>query len=147
MKSASYYFLRWLRPKPLNPALQVFAMKWAYPNFEARRHENGYLFRGRLKPTDDSRIFVVTVKYSHGSHPKVYVNSPSIDEEAPHTYRDGSLCLFHPCMFYWHDGLRISSYIIPWVAYWLYFYEKWLELGVWLGPEAPHFKDSKPEPL
>ena len=32
----------------------------------------------------------------------------------------------------------IARYIVPWAAAWLYFYEVWLDLGVWLGPEVPH---------
>jgi hypothetical protein len=38
-----------------------------------------------------------------------------------------------------YDGRTfIADTIIPWTAEWLYFYEKWLEDGIWWGHEAPH---------
>lgn len=117
-------------------------MKCAYPHFKAYRHQYGYVFRGKLQPTEESPSYTIVIKYRYGAAPKVFVTNPKLEESAPHTYKDGSLCLFNPRVFRWHDGLRISKYIVPWTAFWLYFYEEWLELGVWHGPEAPHFGDS-----
>lgn len=117
-------------------------MKCAYPDFEARRRKNGYVFRGELQPTDDSPCYAVVICYERGSIPKVFVADPEIDDEAPHLYDDGSLCLFNPRIFRWDDSCLVSRHIVPWAALWLYFYETWLELGVWLGPEAPHFRED-----
>ncbi len=55
-----------------------------------------------------------------------------------HFNGDGSLCLYHPVL-----DLNGRPYIelkdvIPWISEWIYYYEKYLEFKIWLGPEYPH---------
>ena len=33
----------------------------------------------------------------------------------------------------WRPDQKISEFIIPWIAVWLYFYEVWHITGEWLG--------------
>jgi hypothetical protein len=55
-----------------------------------------------------------------------------------HFNADGSLCLYHPI-----KDLKSRPYIdlidvIPWISEWVYYYDKYLEHKVWIGPEHPH---------
>lgn len=55
-----------------------------------------------------------------------------------HFNGDGSLCLYHPIF-----DLKGKPYldlleVIPWISEWVYYYDKYLEYKVWLGPEYPH---------
>lgn len=55
-----------------------------------------------------------------------------------HFNGDGSLCLYHPVF-----DLKGRPYldlveVIPWISEWIYYYDKYLEYKVWLGPEYPH---------
>ena len=55
-----------------------------------------------------------------------------------HFNGDGSLCLYHPFF-----DLKGKPYldlveVIPWISEWVYYYDKYLEYRVWLGPEYPH---------
>ena len=55
-----------------------------------------------------------------------------------HFNGDGSLCLYHPIF-----DLKGKPYlnlveVIPWISEWVYYYDKYLEYRVWLGPEYPH---------
>lgn len=55
-----------------------------------------------------------------------------------HFNGDGSLCLYHPILDLkgqlYHDLVGI----IPWISEWIYYYDKYLEYKIWLGPEYPH---------
>lgn len=129
---------RWFPPKRLNPAHQALVVQQWFPGFTASVTCGRCVFRGTLQPTDQGERYRVHIRYRRGEIPRVHVMNPVIDEDAPHLHEDGSLCLFHPKVFHWHDGRLVAKHTIPWTAVWLYFYEKWLELGVWFGPEAPH---------
>jgi hypothetical protein len=117
-------------------------MQRAYPQFACRGTRGRYTFRGDLQPNAEGETYAVEVTCRPGAIPRVRVLSPVLDDDAPHRFKDGSLCLFHPRIFEWHGGRLVSDYIVPWTAAWLFFYEHWLDLGVWLGPEAPHRLDD-----
>lgn len=132
------YLPRWFAPKRLAPAHQALLVLRAFPGFEWRGGGCRCILRGALQPTEASEVYHISIRYQPDTVPLVHVNSPKIDEDAPHLYRNNSLCLFHPGIFDWHGGRTLARYVVPWTAVWLYFYEKWKELNVWLGPEVPH---------
>jgi hypothetical protein len=49
----------------------------------------------------------------------------------PHVFRENDLCLY--LTGEWRPDLKISEYILPWISFWLFFYEVWLLTGEWLG--------------
>ncbi len=55
-----------------------------------------------------------------------------------HRYPDGSLCLYWPDEWGWTARESLAATIVPWTAFWLYYYELWLVTGEWLGPSSPH---------
>jgi hypothetical protein len=114
------------------------AMRTYWPSFSSSGSCGQYVFRGPLQPSEDAERYGVKIRYQYGAAPRVTVTDPVLDEDAPHTYSDDSLCLYKPGVFQWHDGRLVAKCIVPWTSAWLLFYEGWQETGVWFGPEAPH---------
>jgi hypothetical protein len=129
---------RWFGPKRLNPAHQAWLVCATYPSFSWSRAGKRHVLRGTLQPQKKAGRYQVAICFSGGQEPRVYVREPEVDSDVPHLYEDGALCLFHPRLYRWHEGRIIARSIVPLAALWLYFYEKWQDLGTWLGPEAPH---------
>lgn len=119
--------------------IQVASVRARFPGFSCHRiGPNRYVFNGSIQPTEKSPIYHIRITFMLGYEPAAFVVAPTLHEDAPHLWEDGSLCLYHPNKFVWREDHLVADYTIPWVALWLYFYEQWLDLGVWLGPEAPH---------
>lgn len=129
---------RWFSPKRLTPAHQALLVVKVFPVFDWAVEGNQCILQGNLRPTGSSERYHITIQYRPDSIPAVFIADLEASEDIPHLYSDGSLCLFHPGVFNWHGRRTLLKYIVPWTASWLLFYEKWKELGVWLGPEVPH---------
>lgn len=101
---------------------------------------------GRLRPTDDSPWYRVTIDYHAPRPPAVQVLEPAIDPKAEHRYDDDSLCLYDHRVGEWHPGMFLTETIVPWTAEWLLYYEAWLidPEHRWFGPEAPHGPLKRP---
>ncbi|OOM05691.1 hypothetical protein [Clostridium saccharobutylicum] len=128
-------------PKPKNVTLdlQIYKIKQSFPGFKFYRDESGTYWVGQLMPTSNSCIYTVRIVYKYKKPPQVFVIQPELLKLSPHIYADGSLCLYYPFDKDYNNNLSIiSETIIPWTAEWLFFYEKWLDSGIWWGPEAPH---------
>jgi hypothetical protein len=123
-------------PKTLNLGLQDLAIQKKFPSFKLHKKTlTGTFWIGKLQP----KLTTYTVKVQYDPHkPKVYIIEPEVISFAPHRYEDESLCLYHPNDNSFTSKSLIADTIIPWTAEWLYFYEIWLEEGVWWGKEAPH---------
>ena len=122
--------------------IQEFHMKIKFPNFKF--YKNGHLsfgWIGNLKPTESSAEYTVKIQYDH-RHPRVYICNPEMLKNAPHQYNDGRLCLYYPKDQSYNNMSIIADTILPWTVLWLYYYEVWIQEGVWWGPEAPHLPDS-----
>lgn len=124
-------------PKSLNFGMQDSHIKKKFPIFELKREGTECYWIGYLQPTANSLRYKVKIIY-HPYKPKVYVLEPEVLQFAPHRYVDESLCLYHPNDHSFNGEKLIADTIIPWTSEWLYFYEVWLEEGVWWGREAPH---------
>jgi hypothetical protein len=121
---------------------QVALMQRLFPRFKYVRRHHVPTWFGSLQPTESSPFYEVKIVYRFAGRrskpPSVWIQSPELDSEAPHRYKDDSLCLYFPQDRSWTAGTYISETIVPWTALWLAFYEIWLETGRWYGPEAPH---------
>lgn len=126
------------RPTPLNVAVQQHGMSLHFPDFSFRMEGTTGIWRGRLQPRPGSPVYTVSIRFRPRSKPEVRVKSPPLIEKAPHTYPDGTLCLFWPKDRNWDSSMLLAETIVPWTAQWLLFYELWQETGKWLGPESPH---------
>ena len=93
-----------------------------------------------LQPTEDSIVYTVKMISNIGSSlVNIYVTNPYIGNQVngikvPHKYPDGSLCLYYNAnqMEINPDDLWAET-LVPWTALWLYYYEKWIQTGEWLG--------------
>jgi hypothetical protein len=120
-------------------------MKELFPGFKPRFNRQGSLvWRGKLQPTPESPSYQVRIEDRFGAPPLVFVLKPGIVRGALHRYSDGSLCLYWPDEFAWSSKASLAETIVPWTALWLFYYELWLVLGEWLGPESPHGREAKP---
>lgn len=121
------------------PLGQRRRMRELFPQFRCRVVRSGGVeWCGRLSPTAESPTYDIRIVHPPDGVPKVYVDRPRLAADAPHVYRDGSLCLYWPVEWRWAAGESLAETIVPWTALWLYFYELWLTTGEWLGPSSPH---------
>lgn len=124
-------------PKALNLGLQEINILKKFPSFQLIREKEAIYWIGFLQPTSRSLQYKVKVVY-HPYQPKVFILEPEIISFVPHRYQDNSLCLYHPNDKSYDGTTLIADTIIPWTSEWLFFYEAWIEEGVWWGKEAPH---------
>lgn len=123
------------RVHSLNLALQNFWIKKYFPQFEYQ--DDAKQWSGMLISTHMQQTYSVKIVYK-SEYPQVFITHPQIIKNSPHTYDDNSLCLYYPPDKSYKKDKLIAKTIIPWTCEWLYYYEIWLETGVWWGPEAPH---------
>jgi hypothetical protein len=132
---------RWIPPdaQPQRPLGQCRRMSELFPLFRHQLHRGGGVeWRGQLRPTAESPAYDVRIVHSPAGVPRVYVDRPRLLRDAPHVYRDCSLCLYWPAEWCWRATESLAETIVPWAAMWLYYYEVWLVTGEWLGPSSPH---------
>lgn len=92
---------------------------------------------GYYNQTEKEYIYQIT--YDGYNAPDVRIISPQLISDPPHTYKDGSLCLFYPIEQPWSNiKCSLYSHTIPWVHEWILFYEIYLITGVWEHPEILH---------
>ncbi|WP_160680726.1 hypothetical protein [Clostridium sp. C8-1-8] len=129
------------KPKNVTLGLQLLNVEKSFPSFEFCRNEDEFYWIGKLTPS--SNTYTVKIIYRHKKAPKVFIVKPEILKSSPHCYPDGSLCLYYPLDKDYNSKFSIiADTIIPWTSEWLYYYEKWLDSGVWWGPEAPYKQNS-----
>jgi hypothetical protein len=127
-----------MRRRDLQLYREVTLMRKHFPAFRHRLKQGVLTYHGSLQPTEQSPRYQVQLLYAYGDQPKVWIRQPALRCDAPHRYTDKSLCLYYPSDRSWSPDSGIAQTIVPWTAEWLYCYELWLVMGVWVGPEAPH---------
>lgn len=134
----------YLRGEVLKPMQQAIAISRAFPGFRIVQAHPALVMEGRLQPRALSPSYRLSVILRLHRSPEVRVLSPVLRSNAPHRYKDGSLCLYWPVEWRWADDQSVSKTMLPWAAIWLYFYELWLDTGHWLGPSS-HSEGSRPK--
>lgn len=118
----------------------------AYPSFKCEVSRNVLKCRAKIIPSEGCATYSILITYSFRRSPHVRITNPMIPKELwpfvhvfPH---NGELCLFdcRPEGQPWHWRNSIHETIIPWTAEWLVYYELFLKVGRWLGPEVSHVK-------
>lgn len=127
---------KYLRQRPLTPSQQAYFLKVAFPDFRviAARHDLKCL--GTLQPSCTSDKYTIELDYKVPVRPCVRVLRPELrlapgHTKLPHVFNGKDLCLH--LTGEWRSDLKISEYLIPWISFWLFFYEVWLVTGEWLG--------------
>jgi hypothetical protein len=124
--------------KKLSLAFQNAFIQQHFPQFRFEWRNSTGIWRGTLQPRDISQVYNVLIKYNPDFKPIVWVTKPNIKPDAPHIYKDKSLCLWWYKEWNWSPDQNIALTLVPWTALWLYYYEIWLDTGEWLAPSAPH---------
>jgi hypothetical protein len=129
-----------VKSKPFNTDVQIWAMRSRYPNFRVKRKSELEIeFTGELHVKPELPTYKVSITYRGSLSPMVKVISPDLVPDPPHFYKESkTLCLYHPENFKWAKEKLIANEIVAWTATWIYFYEVWLQTGIWYGPEASH---------
>lgn len=132
--------MTFLKNKYYNSDIQINAMKSRYPQFKAKKRGRYDIeFIGDLIVKPAFPVYTVSITYRGDVRPLVKVIKPELVEDPPHFYKETqSLCLYHPKNYHWAKEKLIAKDIVSWTAAWIYFYEVWLQKGVWYGPEAEH---------
>jgi hypothetical protein len=115
-------------------------MKSRHPQFKfKKRGQFNIEFTGDILVKPLFPIYTISIVYRGDLIPMVRVIKPELIEEPPHFYHENeTLCLYHPKNYRWTKERLIAKDIVSWAAAWIYFYEVWLQKGVWYGPEAEH---------
>lgn len=119
---------------------QIAAMRHFFPNCTYQKNGAQIVFYVRLKVHEKLPEYKVKIIYQGNLPPKVYVIHPEIIENAKHTYKDKSLCLYHYSNFTWTSDKLVANEIMRWTIAWIYFYEYWMQTGKWIAAEVPHAK-------
>lgn len=78
--------------------------------------------------------------------PDAKILSPQLISDPPHTYSDGSLCLYYPKEQPWSNRTcSLYNCIVPWIHEWIVFYEIYLITGEWEHPEVSHSSNKSSE--
>ena len=94
---------------------------------------------GKMSPEEDCDTYDIQIRYSPPGVPTVRILSPKLVKSPKiHLYNNESLCLYFPDDDPWKSTDLIYKKLIPWTAEWLLYYEIFLVIGDWQGPEAPH---------
>jgi ubiquitin-protein ligase len=98
-----------------------------FPQFRLFIDEDGFLrWEGLLEPVPGRR-FRVSVSYPRRypyDPPKLTVDDPPLEPDAPHRYLDGSLCVHRSS---WNPETVTAASTVPLVSAWLIGYLNWLE--------------------
>ncbi|GAB6393802.1 MAG: hypothetical protein MdMp024_0114 [Bacteroidales bacterium] len=129
--------------KRQNPQIQIGAMKKHFPDFKHYKKGNNVVFIGNLFVAPEIPIYTVSIECSVDNPPAVKEKKPVLHKNAPHTFTDNSLCLYHWSNFKWDNRKLITNEIIHWTIAWIYFYEYWLQTGEWIAPEVPHTSSKR----
>jgi hypothetical protein len=125
--------------RPLTMAEQELAMLQHRPAFtRTRRHP--WVWRGILQVREQGQIYVIDMDAGDrsGARVQIWVREPTLvpyknTGRPPHTFADGSLCVTERTAM--ANEFRADT-TVPWIYSWFYFYERWLETGIWYGPQA-----------
>jgi hypothetical protein len=104
--------------------------------------KKGVFWIGQIQPSALSETYKVRIEYPLGGRPLVWILEPKLhenrnnDNNVPHTFRDGSVCLHLPGG--WTPDMFVGDKIIPWLGLWLLHYEYWLATGLWHGGGHKH---------
>jgi hypothetical protein len=133
------------KTKTYNYDIQIWAMRSKYPQFKVKKKSKSeFEFIGDLQVKPEFPLYTVSITYRGSSTPLVKILSPELVSNPPHFYKQSqTLCLYHPDNYKWTKEKLVATDIVSWTAAWIYFYEVWLEKGIWYAPEATHTKTQK----
>ena len=127
---------KYFQQKPLTAAEQGYFLRLSFPGFKVRTSGGKLQCVGALQPSPTSDRYTVELSYDVPVRPRVRVLQPELRlapgyTKLPHVFPGNDLCLH--VAGDWRPDQRISEFIVPWISFWLFFYEVWLATGEWFG--------------
>lgn len=122
-------------------AEQASSIKVKYKDYTVSFTHLSLKVSGTIQPTSRSLSYSFELKYSilrGKAKPEIRILTPLLeknykDDEIPHLYSNGTLCLYRPKYNEFRKSDFIADTIIPWTSLWLYHYEGWHMTGDWMG--------------
>jgi hypothetical protein len=133
-----------IKSPPIKIIAQLLQLRRMFPDSVGSIRRDELRWRGNLQPTQISATYTIDLSFRIKQFPKVHVfNAPWRNGSAkrpPHTYLDGSLCLYYPRANEFDSTMFLAQTIIPWTAEWLLHYELWLASAdhEWFGGGIVH---------
>lgn len=130
------------KKKAISQAQQFLLAKEKFSNARLQFRRGKWYLKLSLQPTAFSPYYPVEITKNGLGYFEVWLvgNIEKIDDPSfPHNYRIDKknqrvqLCLYHPRKAEWDKLQLIHETIIPWICDWLYYYELWLDDGIWRG--------------
>lgn len=130
------------KEKSLSQTLQFEYASDKFSNTKVSYRKGKLRFSMMLQPTPFSPFYPIEIIKGKKGTFEVWLvgNIKKIESpEFPHNYKVDiknnrvKLCLYHPKKFEWGRDQAIHDTIIPWASEWLYYYEYWLDDGIWRG--------------
>ncbi len=119
---------------------EIKLLRSHYPDGTTKLKAGTLQWTGELQPSEISNLYLVVLRYAPPKHPHIIVRKPQLvadaDGHLPHSYHNGSLCLYKPGQ--WEHGDRLATTILPWTCEWLLHYEFWRATGEWCGSGGDH---------
>ncbi|MDQ6794930.1 MAG: hypothetical protein M3067_08970, partial [Chloroflexota bacterium] len=120
-------------------AEQEFAMLAHRPAI-TRIRRKPWVWRCVIRGSPGGQVYVIDIDggLRSGGGVKIWCREPALVPEPvttrpPHTYADGSLCVNDRSP---SEYEFIAFTTVPWLYSWLFFYDHWLDMGEWVGPQA-----------
>lgn len=123
----------------------------AFREFKKTRYvrDKKIIFEGLLQPTPLSKLYRVQIVYEYRCRPSVTLPDEDFSSERPpHTFKEGSLCLYHRNgLGAWNSKMPLND-LVPMISHWLWCYEIWQVTGKdrWYGEEYPHGPSETKKP-
>lgn len=130
------------KDRKISQAQQFILVREKFPNTKFRYRNGKWHLQLKLQPTPFSAFYPIEVIKNDYNHYEVWLvgNIAKIEDPSfPHNYaidrekKCVKLCLYHPHKYEWNELEPICNTIIPWTCDWLYYYELWLDDGIWRG--------------
>ena len=127
-------------------------------NGTGKLEKNYFYWEFDVKPSDFSKVYRVLLIWDINKvAPSVYILNTELykvakERNIPHLYSQEQirLCLYYPTYNEFSRSMSLCETIIPWIYWWLSYYEEWLYSGEWKGggihPEVNQ-KEKKASPL
>jgi hypothetical protein len=125
-------------PKIKTISEQSLAVRIKHPDFKVNSTFNSVSVKGWSRPTLRSVIYRYEMTYVLSERPAIKIVDPVLEkfegaDKLPHVHEGDELCLFYPFYHEFTHRELLTDTVIPWIALWIYYYEKWVVSGKWLG--------------
>jgi hypothetical protein len=117
---------------------QGLAVRIKHPDFTLNSTLTSMSIKGWSRPTARSVVYSYELKYTLHERPAIKILEPILEkyegsDDLPHVHEGDELCLYFPFYNEFTHRELLTDTVVPWIALWIFYYEKWAVSGKWLG--------------